>query len=280
MAAEDSVSSLRPGLKAFQSVTWLKPRVSGEIAVDDVAQALRPDTVLISLMHVNNETGAIQPIEAIGELCHKKGVLFMSDTTQAIGKVQIGFDELPVDIILGSAHKIYGPKGVGFLMMKKERLANLAAQVTGGGQEFGKRAGTINLSGIVGLSVAVSLATERLSEDSQNINKLRDHFESELARNLTISLNGSIKNRLYNTSNICFTGHDSERVMQAIGNKVAASRGSACSTERIEPSHVLSAMGLTNDQAHASVRFSFGRYTTKEEVNRAIDYIVAALASG
>lgn len=259
------------------TVTYLGVDQNGLIDLKEFEEAITETTLLVTIMWVNNETGVIQPIDEIGAICRKRDVIFMSDTTQAIGKLKIDMASLPVDIILGSAHKIYGPKGVGFLALDKHLMDYLKPIIIGGGQEYRKRAGTINLPSIIGLSQAVNLAYVMLDEDSASIRRLRDMFESELAQKFDISVNGENQTRLYNTSNICFKGFDSERIMQSIGSKVAASRGSACSTGKIEPSHVLAAMGLSDDEAHASIRFSFGRYTTEDEVTKATDYLTSAL---
>ena len=261
------------------TVTYLEVDSDGLVDLEQVKAAINEETLLVAIMWVNNETGVIQPIEAIGQICQEREIPFMSDATQAIGKLRIDLASLPVDIILGSAHKIYGPKGIGFLATKQRWLSHLEPVITGGGQESRKRAGTTNVPGIVGLTKAVSLAYERLGEDTVHINQLRDQFEQTLVSKFKVEINGSENDRLYNTSNLCFSGHDSERIMQAIGSKVAASRGSACSSEKISPSHVLAAMGLSDDEAHASIRFSIGRYTTKDEVNEAARYIISALGS-
>jgi cysteine desulfurase len=263
--------------KRGMEITYLDVDHEGLVDSAELERAIRDTTWLVSVMWVNNETGIIQPVERIGELCRSRNVLFMSDATQAIGKIAIDMTNMPIDIILGSGHKIYGPKGVGFLAMKKELLQHLDPVITGGGQEYRKRAGTINLPAIVGLSYAVHLAYENLEEDTIAIRKMRDQFEANLMQQTDVTVNGNQEERLYNTSNLCFKGFDSERIMQAIGNKVAASRGSACSTGKLAPSHVLAAMGLSNEEAHASIRFSFGRYTTEEEVGSAINYINSAL---
>lgn len=258
-------------------VTYLDVDEDGLISLEELEAAITEDTLLVTVMWVNNETGVIQPIEKIGALCKDRGVVFMSDATQAIGRMSIDLSKIPVDIILGSAHKIYGPKGIGFLRITKTLQKQLTPITTGGGQEYGKRAGTTNVPSIVGMSKAISLAYEQLDNDAAKIEALRNRFEDGLANELDIAINGSLDKRLFNASNLRFTGYDSERIMQAIGSKIAASRGSACSTGRIEPSHVLAAMGLQEEEAHASIRFSFGRYTTEEEVNKAIGIITNAV---
>lgn len=258
-------------------VTYLDVDIDGLISLEELKEALRPETAIVAIMWVNNETGVMQPIDEIATICKQHDVIFISDATQAVGKLQIKPKSSGVHAIVGSAHKLYGPKGVGFLYLQNELMEEVQPQITGGGQEMGKRAGTSNLPGIIGLSAALAIALQRLDEDRTSISLLRDRFEAQLQKRKGIKINGSKKDRLYNTSNICFTGFDSERIMQAIGARVAASRGSACSTGKIEPSHVLSAMGMTEKEAHASIRFSFGRFTTEQEVERAIEIIMGSL---
>jgi cysteine desulfurase len=201
----------------------------------------------------------------------------MSDATQAIGKIPVNAEELGIDIMVGSAHKLYGPKGVGFLYISETNTKKLQPIITGGGQEQRKRAGTINVPGIVGMAKALALADELMAEDKTRIESLRNSFEEKLSAALEISITAKNGERLYNTSNLSFINTDSEKVMLAIGNRVAASRGSACSSGKIEPSHVLSAMGISDDEALSAIRFSFGRYTTLREVNVAVDLIIEAV---
>jgi cysteine desulfurase len=228
-------------------------------------------------MMVNNETGVIQPVKEIAILCKAKRVIFMSDATQAIGKMPVNAEELGIDIMVGSAHKLYGPKGVGFLYINETYAKNLQPIITGGGQEQKKRAGTINVPGIIGMAKALELARDLMDEDKSRIETLRDYFEEKLSKALEITIIGKKASRLYNTSNLCFKNTDSEKVMQAIGSRVAASRGSACSSGKIEPSHVLSAMCISDEEALSAIRFSFGRYTTQHEVDVAVDLIIEAV---
>jgi len=262
-----------------QDVTYLDVDSDGLIDLELLEKSITEKTFLVTIMWVNNETGVIQPINDIARLCRKYNIIFMCDATQAIGKIPIDLKSCPVDIILGSAHKIYGPKGVGFLKITKELQKKLIPVLTGGGQEFRKRAGTLNVPSIVGFAKAIELAIKDLEEDHYRIKSLRDEFEDTLITSVEAKVNGGIKHRLYNTSNLRFPGYDSERIMQAIGTKVAASRGSACSTGKIAPSHVLSAMGLSEEEAHASIRFSFGRFTSATEINTATEIIKGALAA-
>lgn len=258
-------------------VSYLGVDKNGIINLEELADAFTDQTSMVSVMMVNNETGVIQPIKEIAALCKTKGVIFMSDATQAIGKMPVNAEALGIDIMAGSAHKLYGPKGVGFLYISNELTKELQPIITGGGQEKKKRAGTINVPGIVGMARALDLANELIDEDKTRIEALRNSFEEKLSRSLEISIMAKNAARLYNTSNICLKNTDSEKVMQAIGSRVAASRGSACSSGKIEPSHVLSAMGMADEEALSAIRFSFGRYTTQHEVDVAIDLIIEAV---
>ena len=185
--------------------------------------------------------------------------------------------ELDLDIIVGSAHKHYGPKGVGFLYINQEYGKKLSPIITGGGQEHKKRAGTTNVPGIVGMAKSIDLALELIVQDEKRIRELRDNFERTISGTIKVKINGQEAPRLFNTSNISFLGIDSERLMQSIGSRVAASRGSACSTGKIEPSHVLSAMDIPENDALSAIRFSFGRYTTNKEVEIAVKLIIDAV---
>ena len=238
-------------------ITYLNVDEEGLIDLKELEEAILPNTALVAIMWVNNETGVIQPMAEIAKLCSSRKLLLMSDATQAIGKLKVQPKNIGIDIILGSAHKIYGPKGVGFIYIDKKVQAIVESLLTGGGQEFKKRAGTLNVPSIAGFAEAVDIAVRCMQEDENRIEKLRTLFETKLSERLEIKLNGS-RSRLYNTSNISFLGYDSERIMQSIGNKVAASRGSACSTGKIDPSHVLNAMGMSDEEAHSAIRFSFG----------------------
>ena len=263
--------------KSGTRVSFLGVDKNGIIDLGELATAFTDETSMVSVMMVNNETGVIQPIKEIGALCKANGVIFMSDATQAIGKIPVNAQELGMDIMVGSAHKLYGPKGVGFLYINKEFGKNLLPIITGGGQEQKKRAGTINVPGIIGMAKALALAIDLMDEDKSRIEVLRDVFEEKLGKELEVSVTAINASRLYNTSNLSLLDTDSERLMQAIGSRVAASRGSACSSGKIEPSHVLSAMGISDEEALSAIRFSFGRYTTRHEVDVAVELIIEAV---
>ena len=255
-------------------VSYLNVDSNGLIDLDELTNSITDQTTLVSVMMVNNETGVIQPIKEIAEMCKSRGVLFMSDATQAIGKMPVDTQELGIDIMVGSAHKLYGPKGVGFLYIKDEYAKKLKPIITGGGQERKKRAGTTNVPGIIGMAKSLELAIELMAEDKDKIELLRNYFEEQLAKALEINIAAKYAARLYNCSNICFKNADSQQIMLAIGSKVAASRGSACSSDKVEPSHVLTAMGLSEEDTLSSIRFSLGRYTTQHEVDVALELII------
>ncbi len=260
------------------SIDYLQVDTNGIIDLNELTSAIIKDTYLVSVMMVNNETGVMQPIKEIASICKKEGILFMSDTTQAIGKMPVNKNDLGIDILVGSAHKFYGPKGVGFLCAKADILKEIEPIITGGGQERGIRAGTTDVPAIVGMSTALGICLDSLKEDTERITSLRQRFETQLANKISIKIIGVGAKRLYNVANISFSGVDSERLMQAIGSKVAASRGSACSSDKIEASHVLTAMGILEEEALSSIRFSFGRYTTEKEVDTALELITEAVS--
>ena len=263
--------------KTGARVTYLGVDKNGLVNLEELANTITDKTSLVSIMMVNNETGVIQPIKEIAALCKEKEILFMSDATQAIGKMPVNVEELGIDIMVGSAHKLYGPKGVGFIYIGEDYNKNLHPIITGGGQEQKKRAGTINVPGIIGMAKALDLAIELMAEDKARIESLRDYFEEKLAEALEITVAAKYAARLYNCSNLCFKNADSQHIMLAIGAKVAASRGSACSSGKIEPSHVLTAMGISEDDALSAIRFSFGRYTSQHEVDVALELIIEAV---
>lgn len=258
-------------------VSYLDLDKNGLVDLTELEKNITDQTTLVSIMLVNNETGVVQPVKEIAGLCKAKGVPLMSDATQAIGKMPLDIKDLGIDIIVGSAHKFYGPKGVGFLYISDSFAKKLQPVITGGGQEQKRRAGTTNVPGIVGMAKALALASELMQEDKPRIERLRNYFEEHLSKAIEIDIVGEKAIRLYNTSNLCLKNTDSEKVMMAIGNKVAASRGSACSSGKIEASHVLSAMGIADNEALSAIRFSFGRYTTQSEVDKAIELITEAV---
>jgi len=254
-------------------ITYLPVHRNGLIDLEEIKQAVRPDTILVSVMYVNNETGVIQPIKQIVKLAHEKGALFMTDATQAVGKMEIDVDELGIDLLCFSGHKMYAPKGIGGLYVRQRgNKVKLAPQIHGGGHEQGLRSGTINVPGIIALAKACDIATEEMALDQRNISALRDKLETELLKLPNTSLNGDSENKIYNTTNICFKGQDANVLIGRMKN-IAVSNGSACSSAVVEPSHVLKAMGLSDDDAFASLRFSLGKFNTMEDIETVIQKI-------
>lgn len=250
-------------------VTYLPVDAEGLISVEQVAAAIRPDTALCSVMFANNETGVIQPIADIGALCRKHGVLFHTDAVQAFGKVPVDVDAHNIDILSMSAHKIYGPKGVGALYVRRRRpRVRLAPQIHGGGHERGNRSGTLNVTGIVGFGFAAKLARESMPEESARILALREELRTRLMRIPHASLNGSFEHRLPGILNISFAYVEGESLLMGLKG-IAVSSGSACTSASLEPSYVLKAMGRSDELAHSSLRITVGRFTTRDE----IDYI-------
>ncbi|WP_082794014.1 cysteine desulfurase family protein [Roseivirga seohaensis] len=258
--------------KGFE-VTYLPVQSNGLIDLKDLQKAIRNDTILVSVMYVNNETGVIQPINEISKIAHEKGALFMSDATQAVGKIDVNVDDLGIDLLSFSGHKMYAPKGIGALFVRqKGNKVKLTAQTHGGGHEQGLRSGTLNVPGIVALAKACEIASEEMLQRENAISELRDTLESELLKLPNTSLNGDSKIRIYNTTNICFKGQDANVLIGRMKG-IAVSNGSACSSAVVEPSHVLKAMGISDDDAFGSLRFSLGKLNTREEIRNVIQAI-------
>lgn len=259
--------------KKGAEITYLSVDREGIIDLDELKNVLRKDTILVSVMFVNNETGVIQPISKIAELVHNNNSIFMCDGTQAVGKINCNVDEEGIDLLCLSAHKMYGPKGIGALYVRRKNpRVTLAQQIDGGGHERGLRSGTLNVPGIVGLGKACELAKEEMWDDAVRISRLRTILEQKLCDLEDVFVNGSIKNRLFNVSNLTFKGVRAETLIKQFPT-IAIAMGSACSSAIAEPSHVLKAMGLSDDEAYSSVRFSLGKYTSKEEINEVIQTI-------
>lgn len=248
----------------------------GLINIDILREKLSIDTALVSIMLANNEIGVIQPIREIGELCQEYGAIFHTDAAQAIGKLPIDVDELSIDLLSISGHKIYGPKGIGALFVRNEIKGKLRPIIFGGNQEAGLRSGTLPVPLCVGLGVACSIGQERMDRDLKIIGEQRDRFFEILRSRMPgIQLNGSVKSRLYNNLNLCFPGIDSENLLACIYTRVSASTGSACTTGIIEPSHVLTAIGLTDEQIRSSLRFGFGRGLALSDIEFAAGVIAS-----
>ena len=249
-------------------VTYLEPDSDGIITAAQVEAALREDTILVSLMHVNNEIGTITDIAAIGELTRSRGVLFHVDAAQSTGKVEIDLDKLKVDLMSFSAHKTYGPKGVGALYVRRKPRVRIEAQMHGGGHERGMRSGTLATHQLVGMGEAFRLAKEELSKDRAHAQALAKRFWDQLSDIEEVYLNGSATARVAQNMNVSFNFVEGESLLMSLKD-LAVSSGSACTSASLEPSYVLRALGRSDELAHSSIRFSFGRFTTEDEVDYA-----------
>jgi cysteine desulfurase len=256
-------------------VTYLAPDRTGRVSVEQVAAALRPDTIAVALMWANNEVGTLNPVREIGALCHEKGVLFFCDATQAVGKVPVDVEADHVDLLCLSGHKIYGPKGVGCLYVRRKNpRVRLVAQMDGGGHERGMRSGTLNVPGIVGLGKACEIARLELTTEAARASELRDLLEQLITAKLDyVHLNGNREHRLPNCLNLSFSYVEGESMIMGI-HKLAVSSGSACTSASLEPSHVLRAMAVGDELAHSSIRFGIGRFTTREDIEFAAREVI------
>ena len=255
-------------------VTWLEPDEAGVVSVEKIAAAMREDTILVSIMWANNEVGVINPIHEIGKLCKDKGVLFHTDATQAVGKIEIDVEAAGVDLLSASAHKLYGPKGVGCLYVRRRRpRVRLTALIDGGGHERGMRSGTINVPGVAGMGEACEIAGKEMVSETARLSKMRDRLEAGITDGMEGNkINGIEAARLPHTSNVSFAWVEGESLMMAI-KEIAVSSGSACTSASLEPSYVLKSLGIGDDLAHSSLRFGLGRFTTDEEIDYTIDKV-------
>ncbi len=260
--------------KMGAEVTYLEVGRDGLIDLKELEAAIKPTTVLVAVMWANNETGVIQPMKEIGEICNKHGVLFFSDATQAVGKIPTKPRELGIHLMAFTSHKMYGPKGVGALYVsRKNPRVKVTAQMDGGGHERGMRSGTLNVPGIVGFGKAAELAMKEMAKDAERISRLRDKLESSLMELEETYINGNKYHRMPHVSNISFKHVEGEGLMMTFNQNIALSSGSACTSASLEPSYVLVALGLGDDLAHSSLRFSLGRFNTEEDVNLAIEAV-------
>lgn len=253
-------------------VTYLDPETNGLVDLDKLKAALRDDTILVSIMHVNNEIGVIQDIKAIGEITRERKIFFHVDAAQSAGKVPIDMDDLKVDLMSFSAHKIYGPKGIGALYVSRKPRVRLEAQMHGGGHERGMRSGTLATHQIVGMGEAFRLAKEEMAADNERIRMLRDRLLKGLEHIEETYINGDMEQRIPHNLNISFNFIEGESLIMAL-KELAVSSGSACTSASLEPSYVLRALGRNDELAHSSIRFSLGRFTTEEEIDFAIGKI-------
>ena len=254
-------------------VTYLDVDAEGLVRLDELEAAIKDNTIMVSIMWANNETGVIQPMKEIGAICEKHGILFMSDATQVVGKMPINPKEIGVHLMAFTAHKMYGPKGVGALFVnRKNPRVKVTAQMDGGGHERGMRSGTLNVPGIVGFGKAAEIAMQEMEADTARLTKMRDRLEAALIANMEeVYLNGSKEHRMPHVTNLSFKHVEGEGLMMTFNQNIAVSSGSACTSASLEPSYVLVALGLGDDLAHSSIRFSLGRFTTDEEIDLTID---------
>ncbi|MEZ0484707.1 cysteine desulfurase family protein [Fibrella aquatica] len=253
-------------------VTYLIPDADGLVSSEQVDAAIQPGTLLVSVMLANNETGVIQPLADIAALVKRRNILLHTDATQAVGKIPVNMAQLPVDLLSFSGHKLYAPKGVGALFVRQKTA--LIAQQDGGRHERGRRSGTLNVPGIVALGQAAELARTDMADEAVRLASLRDALEKGIRAQLSgVKVNGAIDHRLPNTANLAFAHVDGEALLMSLSD-IAVSNGSACTAASTDPSHVLKAMGLSDDLAYSSVRFSLGRFTTEADIDQAIDHVV------
>ena len=255
-------------------VTYLAVKPDGRIDIAELEAAIKPTTILISIMYANNETGTIQPVREISALAKKHGVLFFSDAVQAVGKIPVDVHKDGIDLMTFTAHKMYGPKGVGALYVRRKNpRVKVTAQMDGGGHERGMRSGTLNVPGIVGFGKACELAMQEMDADAARLSKMRDKLEKALLSLEEAYVNGSIEHRLPHVTNISFKYVEGEGLMMGFNKSIALSSGSACTSASLEPSYVLKALGLGDDLAHSSLRFGLGRFTTEEQIDYTIDAV-------
>jgi cysteine desulfurase len=261
--------------KSGGEVTYLEVNKEGLIDLKELEAAIKPTTILIAIMYANNEIGTIQPIKEISAIARKNGVLLFTDGTQAVGKIPVDVNKDGIDLMAFTAHKMYGPKGVGALYVRRKNpRVKVTAQMDGGGHERGMRSGTLNVPGIVGFGKACELCMLDMEEDTKRISKMRDYLETELLKLEEAYVNGSRQHRLPHVANISFKHVEGEGLLMGFNKNIALSSGSACTSASLEPSYVLKALGLGDDLAHSSLRFGLGRFTTEEQ----IDYTIKAIS--
>jgi cysteine desulfurase len=261
--------------KSGYRVTYLPVKADGLIDIEDLKRAIDDKTILVTIMIANNEIGVLQPVAEIGKICHERGVLFHSDAVQAVGKIPVDVNAMQIDALSLSAHKIYGPKGVGALYVRRRNpRVQISEQINGGGHERGMRSGTLNVPGIVGLGKACETAGEEMKSETERLLKLRDKLQHKLESSLDfVHVNGSMEHRLPGNLNMSFVYVEGESLLMGI-NDIAVSSGSACTSATLEPSYVLKALGLGDDVAHSSIRFGLGRFNTEPEVEYVADKLI------
>jgi cysteine desulfurase len=260
--------------KEGADITYLKVNPDGLIDLKELEAAFKPTTILVAIMYANNEIGTVMPMKEISEMAKKRGVLVFSDATQAIGKIPVDVNKVGIDLMAFTAHKMYGPKGVGALYVRRKNpRVKVTAQIDGGGHERGMRSGTLNVPGIVGFGKACELCMQEMDQDAKRLSALRDKLENALLKLEEAYVNGSKQHRLPHVSNISFKYVEGEGLMMGFNKDIAVSSGSACTSASLEPSYVLKALGLGDDLAHSSLRFGLGRFTTEEQIDYTIEQV-------
>jgi cysteine desulfurase len=260
--------------KLGAEVTYLKVKPNGLIDLQELEAAMKPTTILVALMYANNEIGTVMPMKEISKIAKKHGALVFSDATQAVGKIPVDVNKDGIDLLALTAHKMYGPKGVGALYVRRKNpRVKVTAQMDGGGHERGMRSGTLNVPGIVGFGKACELCLAEMDQDAQRLSKLRDKLETSLMKLDEAYVNGDKDHRLPHVSNISFKYVEGEGLLMGFNKEIALSSGSACTSASLEPSYVLKALGLGDDLAHSSLRFGLGRYTTEEQIDYTIEQV-------
>ncbi|MEO6070342.1 MAG: IscS subfamily cysteine desulfurase [Chitinophagaceae bacterium] len=260
--------------KMGATITYLSVSAEGLINLNELEEAITSSTILVAIMYANNETGVLQPVQAISKIARKHGVLFFTDATQAVGKIPVNVTTDGVDMLAMSAHKLYGPKGVGALYVRRRSpRVRLTAQMDGGGHERGMRSGTLNVPGIVGFGKACFLCLQQLEKEGKRLELLRNKLETALIALGEVGINGSVEHRLPQVTNLSFKNVAGEGLLLSLNKDIALSSGSACTSASIEPSYVLKALGLSDELAHSSLRFALGRFTTEEEIDYTIERV-------
>src|ERR1700756_4779018 len=269
------LDTCKPLEKPGYRVTYLPVKADGLIDIEDLKRAMDDKTILVTIMIANNEIGVVQPVAEIGKLCHEKGVLFHSDAVQAVGKIPVNVNAMQIDVLSLSAHKIYGPKGVGALYVRRRNpRVQISEQINGGGHERGMRSGTLNVPGIVGLGKACEICAEEMQAEAKRETELRDYLRNKFETSLDyVHVNGNMEHHLPGNLNMSFVYVEGESLLMGI-NDVAVSSGSACTSATLEPSYVLKALGLGDDVAHSSIRFGLGRFNTEAEVDYVSDKVI------
>ena len=260
--------------KLGAEVTYLKVKEDGRIDLNELEQAMKPTTILVAIMYANNEIGVVQPMKEISVIARKFGALVFSDATQAVGKIPVNVNKDGIDLLAMTAHKMYGPKGIGALYVRRKNpRVKVTAQMDGGGHERGMRSGTLNVPGIVGFGKACELCYNEMEQDAQRLGKLRDKLETELLKLEEAYVNGNREHRLPHVTNISFKYVEGEGLLMGFNKEIALSSGSACTSASLEPSYVLKALGLGDDLAHSSLRFGLGRYTTEDQIDYTVQQV-------